>query len=177
MASVTLPKTAMGAQDGATAGPKKKKSKTKAAKVPAGEAAGADQKGAPSAAEGGGVGAAGGKEPAPTRLSVSAVRVFPETCPGQQLDFSGDDSEAEAGHGPTEAAVSVLPETSDGQGVLDSEQGAQLPRRRVREAASLDAARCLEGRGALGDSTSGDAEGKATGGSGRGPGSCWRDWE
>jgi hypothetical protein len=51
---------------GAAAGPKKKKAKTKVAKVPIGEAAGADQKGAP-LAEGGGVSTVGDKEPAPTR--------------------------------------------------------------------------------------------------------------
>jgi hypothetical protein len=51
---------------GAAAGLKKKKAQTKVAKVPIGEAAGADQKGAP-LAEGGGVSTVGDKEPAPTR--------------------------------------------------------------------------------------------------------------
>ncbi len=55
------------ASDGVAARPKKKKAKTKVAKVPAGEAAGADQKGTPPAAEGGGVSAAGGEGSAPAR--------------------------------------------------------------------------------------------------------------
>jgi hypothetical protein len=56
------------ALEGVATRPKKKKAKTKAAKVPAGKAAGADQKGAPPATEGGGVIVVGCEEPAQMRL-------------------------------------------------------------------------------------------------------------
>jgi hypothetical protein len=131
--------------EGSAAKPKKKKAKTKAAQVPAGEAAGRDKKGVRPAAEGEGVSADRQRTSTNTSTqkeegAVSGVRMLPEACPGQQLGVSGHDTEAEAGHGPPEAAVSVLPEAPDGHGVLDSEQVAQLHSRGMWQAASRDAA-------------------------------------
>ncbi len=48
-----------------------------------------------------------------------------EAWSGRLYDIPEDEAEAEAGQW-TEAIMSLLPEESDGQGVLDSEQGAQL---------------------------------------------------
>jgi hypothetical protein len=64
--------------------------------------------------------------------AMSSVWMHSEACSGQLLTVSGHDTKAEVGLDPPEAAVPVLPEARDGQGVLDHEQVAQLHHRQMR---------------------------------------------
>jgi hypothetical protein len=50
---------------------------------------------------------------------MPGIWMHSEACSGQLLDVSGHYAEAEAGLDPLEAAVPVLPEAPNGQGVLD----------------------------------------------------------